>query len=50
MAYILAYSNSKGKVTMITLYSEKDLDEWIEKLDRRIEKGTWGGYQVTVVH
>ena len=49
MMYILAYSNSKGKVTMITLYSEEDLDKWIEKLDRRIEKGTCGGYQATAV-
>lgn len=50
MTYILAYSNSKGKVTMLTLYSEADLDKWIERLDRRIEKGTCGGYQITVVH
>jgi len=50
MAYILAYSNSKGKVIMITLYSDEDLAKWIEKLDRRIEKGTCGGYLVTATN
>ena len=49
MKYILAYSNSRGKVIMLTLNSEADIDRWIKKLDRRIKNGTCGGYQITAL-
>lgn len=47
--YILAYSNRKGKVIMLELFAESEVDEWIDILDRRIEKGTCGGYQITLI-
>lgn len=47
--YILEYINSRGNTTVKMLTSDEEQRAWAEKLDKRIEKGTCGGYIITAV-
>lgn len=47
--YRLVYTNGKGKSIVKMLKSYEDLKKWANKLDKRIENGTCGGYIITSV-
>lgn len=44
--YMVSYTNSKGD-TIRKPICAKDLVSWIDKLDRKVAKGTCGGYTIT---
>ena len=46
---LITYINSKGKTIVKGVSSEAEFDAMIKKLDRRIEKGTCGGYIATTM-
>ena len=44
---IIVYINSKNKKTTKSFNNEKDFNAFIDKLDKRIEKGSCAGYIAT---
>ena len=48
--YVLTYIDGKANIRTLTLYNQKDVDSWIEKLDARIARGTCGGYDLVEVN
>ena len=50
MIYALVeYKNGKGKIIVKGFGSQEDLVAFLDKLDRRIEKGTCLGYIATLM-
>ena len=46
---LIEYRNQNGKILMKATTSEEETNAFVEKLDKRIEKGTCTGYLVTVL-
>ena len=45
--YLLVFTNAKGKAISRTLDNEDEVVEWSKMLDKRIGRGTCGGYLIT---
>ena len=47
--FVLKYTNRNCKIITLHFYARDDVAKWTSKLDKRIEKGTCGGYIVTEI-
>lgn len=47
--YKILYVNCIGKIIPLTFLGDDQLAKWVAWLDRKIEQGLCGGYEVTMI-